>query len=166
MTRALMAATFALLLAACDSPMTTAPTAVTPPPPNTPTPDFFPSGPGPVPGAAPAIAIGESIEVTVEDGDARCFPNWDATGRCRHFAVTVSADGMLVAGVTAAGPNRGYSNPDVFVTTRDGLVFYPDFGWPTNRASGPVVAGGTYLVAVIWNGPFPDVLKLTIEVSR
>jgi hypothetical protein len=166
MTRALMAATFALLLAACDSPMTTAPTTVTPPLPNNPTPPFVTPGPGPVPGAAPAVAIGESIEVTVEDGDARCYPNWDATGRCRHFAVTVSADGTLVAGVTAAGPNRGIWNPDVFVTTRDGLVFYPDFGWPTNHASGPVVAGFTYLVAVMSYGPFPDVLKLTIELSR
>ena len=167
MKRLITVAGLVFLVTACDSGLPTAPTAAANVPQSTGTSPGVvnTSEPGPVPIVGSAISPGSRIEATVEDGDPRCFPNWDSSGRCRQFDVTMTADGTLVATLTGSGPSRGGWNPDVFLAAPDGRWMYPDLQWPANRVSWLAEGGVTYRVVVLSYGPFPDVLQLTVEVQ-
>ena len=151
------------LLAACESD--SPPPPIVFPSPVTPSTPSLPGGSG---GLAPitgtAIPPGNNVQAVIEDGDPRCFPSWDATGRCRQYDVTTPANGTLVATLTASGSSRGSWNPDVFLVAPDGSWTVADDTWPTKHVSGQIQGGVAYRVVVISYGPFPDVLQVNVEV--
>src|SRR4029450_9739378 len=73
-----------------------------------------PSTPGPVGPSGTVLVPGQSIEGTVGDKDPVCFPNWDSSGHCRQFDITVRGDGILRALVEWTGTPRGVVESDVF----------------------------------------------------
>jgi hypothetical protein len=177
----LMAATgLAFLVASCDdripvSPSQTPPStgpiifqqapAVVPPavvpPTGVPT---GPSTPGPVGPSGTVLVPGQSIEGTVGDKDPVCFPNWDSSGHCRQFDITVRGDGILRALVEWTGPTRGVGNSEVFLVPPDGSWTYAADEWPEKRVSLSVHEGLTYHVVLISYGPFPDFFKLNTDL--
>jgi hypothetical protein len=102
------------------------------------------------------ILPGDAIDVRIEDGDPRCFPRWDATGRCRQFDMTMPASGLLLAFLTVS-PSRGIWDPDVFIVAPDGR-------WDSGALQ--VQQGLIYRILVMSYGPFPDAIRLTLELRE
>lgn len=152
-------------LAACDSGRPPLPTGPTFPPPL-----IVPPGPAPATNTGPVrtnpapLPPGASVDVTVFDADPQCFVNWDASGRCRQFEVTMPTDGNLVAAVMHPVPDRGFWNPEVFIAAPSGAWNPPEYGVTANSVSMRGDAGLTYLVVVISYGPFPDRLRVSVEI--
>jgi hypothetical protein len=163
--KALLIAVSFMLLTGCDSDrpsLPTGPTTVPAGPVSVPVPAGRETGPvriNPTP-----LAPGAKLDVTVRADDPHCFVNWDATGACRQFEVTMPADGTLVATMTLPGPDRGLWNPDVFIAAPNGEWLEHEFGRPTTTVSMPAHAGLSYLIVVMSYGPFPDVLPLSVAV--
>lgn len=168
MNRLIASTSLAFLLAACDSSRSpigpTLPPAI-PQPTSTP-PSVNRAEPGPRPITGTAVAPGTTIDVTIQQTDPACFPNWDSSGRCRQFDVAMPADGTLVATLTYPGPSRGDWNPDVFIAAPDGQWVPPDFGWPDRQVRSPAKQGMTYRVVVLSYGPFPDAVQLMVDVHE
>lgn len=163
----LLTAASLVVLAACDSgrrSFTTGPTTLSPPPVASPGP--VGREPGPIRMNPTPLTPGASVDVTILADDPQCFPNWDSTGRCRQFEVTLPTDGTLVASVTLPVPDRGWWNPEVFIAAPDGDWREPEYGRTANSVSMSARAGLTYLVVVISYGPFPDVSPLSVEVRQ
>jgi hypothetical protein len=112
------------------------------------------------------VSPGADVVATVAADDERCFPNWDSTGRCRQFELTMPADGTLVATMTLPVPDRGFWNPDVFLVAPNGDWLPHEYGRPTTSVRMAAQGGQTYLVLVMSYGPFPDELQLRVEVRR
>jgi hypothetical protein len=69
---------------------------------------------GPQLGQATRLEIGQHFEGTVVTRDPVCYPQWDASGRCRLFAITAATAGILT--VTMSVPNR-FDDMDFFIAT-------------------------------------------------
>jgi hypothetical protein len=165
--KALLVAASALYLAACDfgsSRLLTGPTALPRPPVEAPV--AGPRTDGPTRVNPTPLAPGSTVDVTVLQDDPRCFYNWDATGACRQFEVTMPADGDLVAEVMLPLPDRGFWNPEVFLVDPYGNWNDPEHYPTTNLVRMRGEAGLTYLVVLISYGPYPDRLRLNVEVRQ
>lgn len=164
MTKRLLAALGpAFLAAACGSALPTAPTTVPQPTGASSTPPTVGvGGPSPIPGTS--ISTDITVQGTVNDRDPACFPNWDASGRCRQHDLTMPADGTLLA--TVRWTSRGFYNPEVFLVTPEGhWVYSDDPAWPERQVSLPAKTGLTYRIVVISYGPFPDGFELTARIQ-
>ena len=157
-----------VFLAACDSERESLPTGPTVPPPSIVPPAPVPTRrePGPVRMNPTPLSPTATVDVTVRHDDPHCFVNWDSTGACRQFEVTMPTDGTLVAAVTFPMPDRGFWNPEVFIAAPNGDWNQPRRGQTTNSVSMRAEAGLTYLVVVISYGPFPDALRMSVEVRQ
>jgi hypothetical protein len=164
--KALLIALSLAFVTACDSErpsVLTGPTPV-PPPPIVPPAPMPPRETGPVRMNPMPLSPDANVDVTVRHDDPHCFVNWDSTGVCRQFEVTMSTDGTLVATVMHPVPDRGLWNPEVFIAAPNGDWNPPEYAATANRVSMQAKAGLTYLVVVISYGPFPDVLRLSVDV--
>jgi hypothetical protein len=170
--RSLIAALGLLALAACDGANSVSftglgpllpPTASPAPPVPAPPP---PSNSGPVRTNPIPVPADAEVMVTVEAEDPRCFVNWDSTGRCQQFEVTMPADGRLIAVLTMPVPDRGFWNPDVFLVDSNGDWVEHDHGRPRITVRMAARAGEKYVVLVLSYGPFPDVLQLRVATER
>jgi hypothetical protein len=124
-----------------------------------------PSGAGPTADRPTPIPLGARIDAIVEAGDAECFPNWDARGRCRAFEVVAAASGTLVASMIGSGPSRGMTNPEIFLIAPGGSWTWSDEGWPERHVKMAATNGVVYRIVVISYGPFPDVFALTVDMQ-
>jgi hypothetical protein len=146
---------------ACHNPRILAPTPISTPR-DTPS---APSGPGPTADHPAPIQLGERLDAVVQAGDAECFPNWDARGRCRAFEVAATATGTLTANMVGSGPSRGLSNPEIFLIAPDGSWTWSGDGWPERHVTMAARNGLVYRIVVISYGPFPDAFALTVEMQ-
>ena len=165
MTRRWVAVSVAIALgAACDSraPLIF-PSAQPPTQGEAPIPLRFFNGPRLLP--AVGIAVGQSVSGAIESADAACFPNWDATGRCRQYEVRVAVDGTLVATLTGSGPSRGMYNTELFLAAADGAWESAETTWPQRRVSMPARRGDAYRVVVLSYGPFPDAFEVRADAQ-
>jgi hypothetical protein len=110
------------------------------------------------------IAAGTLVEGAVGGTDPDCFPDWDATGRCRAYAFVPAADGMVVATLTWAGPSRGLYDPDVFLVAPDGEWEYATDAWPEKHVTMHARAGLTYHVVVLSYGASELSFGLLVDV--
>ena len=106
-----------------------------------------PSGPAIIPGTP--ISPGQTVAATVRLEDPNCFYNWDASGVCRQFDLTVPRDGTLRISLTWAGPTRGISDPDLFLVSADGSWLLADGAWPVRRVTSPGTIGSSYRIVVL-----------------
>jgi len=111
------------------------------------------------------IVNGQRIEASVQGDDPDCFPNWDASGRCRTFSLTAPSDGTLAVTLTVARPSRGMYDPELFLVAPDGSWLYAGEGWPERHLEGPAKSGLKYHIVVICYGPFPDAFVLTVGLK-
>jgi hypothetical protein len=169
--RSLLAALGLVALAGCNdsrSPTVTGPGLpvlppdASPPPP----PASRPRENGPVRGTPAPVTLGAEATATVEEDDPRCFQNWDATGRCEQFEVTMPADGILVATLTLPQPDRGIWTPEIFLVAPNGDWLPHEFGSPTTSVRMAAARGQAYLIVVMSYGPFPDALRVRVEAER
>ena len=167
MTKYLFAVSFAIAsLVACD----TAPPLVFPSGQQAAAATAGPPAPPPSSGGlqrtlASSISVGETVNATIESGDPRCFPNWDATGRCRQDQVRPATTGELIATLTGSGPSRGMFNTEVFLLLADGSWFRAEDAWPERHISAAVGQGESYRIVVLSYGPFPDPFELRADVT-
>ena len=179
----LPAALAAVIFAGCDGPQRsfaylTAPSgppsaAATPapPPPNAPPPNSPPFGPnlygGPTytPGVGTTVvASGETVDSIVVLTDPSCFPNWDASGRCKVFEITAAVDGTLTAAVRIVSPPT-YDNLSLFLIDLGRGYVTADSGKNAESASLPVTAGSSYGIAVMAYSDLPAAFQLSVEVA-
>jgi hypothetical protein len=176
-------ALLAVVLAGCDGPhrsfgYLTAPSALpsagappAAPPPNTPPPNAPPVGPttgGPIyqPGVGTtAVASGETVDSIVVLTDPSCFPNWDASARCKVFEITPDVDGTLIAAVRMSPP-PAYDNLTLILIDLGGRIVIADSGINAESASLPVTVGSTYGIAVMAYTDLPAAFQLSVEVAR
>jgi hypothetical protein len=185
MTRPLVlpAAALAVLLAGCSDSerrprFPTAPTAAAPPP-TTPAPTPVPTPPPsggppedqPIPGSGPThrvgtipVASGQTVDSRTEPTDPACWPNWDASGRCKAFEITAPSDGTLTVAARLASPAGG-DNLDLFLIDPGRAYVVSWSGVNAEEASLPVTAGSSYGIAVMtYTTPTP--FQLQVEVVR
>jgi hypothetical protein len=162
-TRALTTVGCLLLGVACQAPLPSAPTAVSVPPAAAPA-----AGPAQAngPGSSFAegidIAAGNVITGVIERGPA-CFQNWDASGRCRQYNITMPADGTLT--VSLRWPSaQGLSNPELFLVAPDGTWTYSDGPWPESRLGVATQTGVRYRIVIIAYAPLQE-FELRTEVQ-
>ena len=138
------------LMTACGSGSPTAPTTITLS--RTWSPTGNPGG-GPDAIAAATVAVGTLVEGSIDGDDPVCFRNWDASGHCRQFDVTVPADGRLLVTLRWIGSPRGLYDPDVFLVAPDGAWAYSDQGWPEKYVTLSARRSLTYGIVVMAYGP-------------
>ena len=177
--RVVLAAVLAVLVAGCDGRERSfrylsapfAPTSVgAPPAPNPPSPaprgPTPPGGPSYTPGVGTtAVASGETVDSIVVEADPACFPDWDASARCKVFEITPEIDGTLTAAVRLSWP-PAYENLDLFLIDLGRAYVTADAGRNAKSASIPVTAGSTYGIAVMVYEALPAAFQLSVEVAR
>ena len=112
---------------------------------------------------AVAIALGQTVTEAIESSDARCFPAWDATGRCRQYEVTVAADSTLIATLVGSSPSRGEYNTELFLVTAEGDWRDATHTWPERQVSMPAKSGQSFRLLVLSYGPFPDAFEIRAD---
>lgn len=152
-----------LLTLACESNLPTAPTAPAAVPP--PWVAVAPTGSGPTPIPGTDAVVGRAFEGIVGDGDPFCFPNWDASARCRQFNLTPTADGTLVATLKWPGPYGQLIDPDVFLVAPDGVWRYAPYGEPEKSVTLPVKGGLSYRIVVMSYIPTPQAFSLVTQLQ-
>jgi hypothetical protein len=109
--------------------------------------------------------VGRAFEGIVGDGDPFCFPNWDASARCRQFNLTPTADGTLVATLKWPGPYGQLIDPDVFLVAPDGVWRYAPYGEPEKSVTLPVKGGLSYRIVVMSYIPTPQAFSLVTQLQ-
>jgi hypothetical protein len=179
-----LAATLTVILAACDdssrqSRFPTAPgaTATTQPAPapSPPAPSLpIPGGPPehtPIPGSGPdfrvgtiPVASGQTVDSRIEPTDPACWPNWDASARCKAFEITAPYDGTLTVAARLTSPAGG-DNLDLFLIDPGRAYVISISGTSAEEASLTVTAGSRYgIVVMTYATPTP--FQLQVEVVR
>jgi len=110
------------------------------------------------------VGDGASIRFSINSADGACFPNWDATGRCRVFELLPAVDGQLEVSVRRTIPIRT-DVLDLFVVSTEGDVVFAFDGWDWEQASLPLLAGRRYGIFVMAYPPFPQEFTLDIAVN-
>jgi hypothetical protein len=155
------AITAALLAAACESRPPTVPSGnpqvLTVPP-------AQPPGSGPTPISGSPIVAGSPIHGRVESGDPVCFPNWDSSGHCRQFELSVLGDGTFRATLTWEGPSRGVYDPELFVISPDGAWVSSDNPWPERHLTFRGSTGQTFRIVVIGYQP-PQEFEVLVDLQ-
>jgi hypothetical protein len=173
-----LAAVLTVILAGCESPersfgLLTAPSPVastpTPPAPN---PPGGPSEDTPIPGSGPdyrvgtiTVASGQTVDSRIEPTDPACWPNWDASGRCKAFEITAPFDGTLMVAVRMTTP-AALDTLDLFLIDPGRAYVISSDGINAEEASLPVTAGSIYGVAVMTYATTPVPFQLQVEVVR
>ena len=181
-----LTAALPIIMAGCSdadrrSRFPTAPGAAAPPP-ATPAPNPNPPAPSPNPGAGPPedtpipgsgptytvgtipVASGQTVDSRTEPTDPACWPNWDASGRCKAFEITAAFDGTLTVAVRSASPS-GSDNLDLFLIDPGRAYVISWSGVNAEEASLQVAAGSSYGIAVMtYSTPTP--FQLQVEVVR
>ena len=108
------------------------------------------------------MASGQTVDSRTEATDPACWPNWDASGRCKAFEITAPYDGTLTVAVRLASPAGG-DNLDLFLIDPGRAYVIAYSGLNAEEASLPVAAGSRYGIAVMtYTTPTP--FQLRVEV--
>ena len=178
--RVVLAFVLAVMLAGCDGPersfgYLTAPSATVPVPaspgPSPPSPSPGPTEGQPIPGSGPTyrpgvgtitVASGQTVDSRTEPTDPACWPNWDASGRCKAFEITAPFDGTVTVTVQLASQART-DEIDLFLIDPGRTYVISYSGLIAEEASLPVVAGSSYgIVVMTYSTPVP--FQLRVEV--
>lgn len=159
MTRRSLTTLALLFLIGCDSRGPVAPSAPSPVSPSPPSP-----GRGPDAISGIEVKVGTVVSGTIDSRDPVCYPNWDSSGRCQQFDLTVPADGTLNVTLTWEGPSRDVYDPELFVRTPNGSWVYSQGLWPAKHARVLTAAGAPCRIVVIAYGPAqPFELRLDLQ---
>lgn len=176
-----LAAVLIVTLAGCDgagrsftdltAPSATLPVPVSPAPgPPVPSPGLPEDTP--IPGSGPdyrvgtiPVASGQTVDSRTEPTDPACWPNWDASGRCKVFEITAPFDGTLMVAVRMTTP-AAHDTLDLFLIDPGRAYVISSAGINVEEASLPVTAGSAYGVAVMTYDITPVPFQLQLEVVR
>src|SRR5262245_11968502 len=157
--------TCVLLAAACDSrPALVFPSAVSQPSEPSAVSPVRPMGQGPLLISPQTIALGEDIRGAVQSADPTCFPNWDASGRCQQFEVTMTGPGTLTVRLHGTGLSRGMYNTEMFVVSPNEGWMCAGNSWPDQSISVTAQNREKFRLVVLSYGPFPDEFQIRADL--
>jgi hypothetical protein len=161
MIKPLLAVLAATLTMACGpDALATFPTSATPvvsqPVSNT-------NGPFPIPGTS--IEPNSVVQDTIEASAPQCFPNWDASGRCRQYDLEMPLDGTMLVTLQWPGPSRGLYDPEVFVVMPNRSRVDYEGAWPERTLRMKAARGEQFRIVIIAYPPFPNEFLLTVHFS-
>jgi hypothetical protein len=93
-------------------------------------------------GTGTPIAVGQQVTETVTSSDPACYPNWDASGRCRQFTLVPDRDGNLR--VTLSWASSLPDAMDLFIVSPGDMLATAYEGSTRERVTVTVSAGMKY----------------------